>query len=79
MAQQGMYDPKGELFGYVDGKRVYDFDGTPVGEIRSEGKRRAIYALNGEKIWTLIGDGIYASNGHAIGYLGSPYHDDAFD
>ena len=76
MARQGIYDTRGELFGYVDGDRVYDLNGDLLGEIRRAGKRRAVYALGGEKVWNLSGDGLFSLKWEEVGYLGSPYRDD---
>ena len=73
MARQGIYNTQGELFGYVDGNRVYDLDDVLLGEIRRHRKRRAVYTLDGQKMWHLSGDGIYSLNWKPVGYLGSPY------
>jgi YD repeat-containing protein len=75
VARQGIYDTQGELFGYVDDDRVYNLDGALVGEIRRQKKRRAVYSLDGEKVWNLSGDGIFSPKWEPLGYLGSPYRD----
>ena len=72
MSSQGIYDTKGELFGYVDGNRVYTLNDQLTGEIRLDKKRRGVYSLSGEKIWNLSGDGLYTLDWEPVGYLGSP-------
>jgi len=72
MARQGIYDTLGEQFGYVEGNQVYNLDGVLMGEIRREKKRRAVYSLDGEKMWHLSKDGIYSLSWEPVGYLGSP-------
>jgi hypothetical protein len=70
--KQGIYDRNGEVFAYLEGSQVYNLDGVQIGYRRDE----AIYGNDGEKLWAIEGDGLYAG-GESIGYLGSPLvHDD---
>ncbi len=70
--KQGIYDREGVLLGYIEGDRVYDRDGVQTGYRRGA----VIYAANGDKVWTVEGDGLYV-DGASVGYLGSPLmHDE---
>lgn len=73
--QQGLYDTEGVLFGYVEGNAVFNLDGHLMGDIVQEGKRRVVYALDGEAKWHISGDGVFALNWEPVGYLGSPRRD----
>jgi hypothetical protein len=75
VARQGIYDTEGQIFGYVEGENIYNLASVLMGEIRREGKRRAIYTLDGEKVWNLSGDGIYTLGWEPVGYIGSRYRD----
>jgi hypothetical protein len=64
---RGVIDRKGEQFAYVQGHNVYTLDGEPTGYIEGE----YILDMAGNRMWRLVGDGIYSLNGaETIGYLG---------
>lgn len=65
---RGIVDRKGEQFAYLQGKTVYTLDGEPTGHVEGE----FIIDLAGNRMWRLVGDGIYALDGsETIGYLSS--------
>lgn len=67
MNEQGIYDPEGELFGYVEGNLVYTLDDEQVGTVQGG----QIVNLEDEPMWIIKGDGLYTPDGDAAGYLGS--------
>jgi len=63
---RGLVSPKGEQFGYVIGDALFTLDDEPAGYLRGD------YVVNmaGERVWRIVGDGIYSLNGmESIGYL----------
>ena len=68
MSSRGLYDRSGEVFGYLDGTRVFDLDSRQIGELRG----RVIYDLEDERRWLVDGDALLDLRGNVIGYLGEP-------
>ena len=69
MKSRGIYDKKGELFGYLVGTLIYDLDDTQKGFIRDG----VIYAMNNEEQWILRGDGLFSPRGESVGYIGESF------
>ena len=64
---RGLISPKGELFAYIEGSRLFTLDGEPSGQIEKD----YIVDLAGNRVWRLIGDGVYTLDGNeTIGYIG---------
>lgn len=69
---QGLISPKGELFAYRQGNRLYTLDDELTGHI-TDGY---VTDLAGAPRWRIIGDGVYTLDGlEAIGYFGAPIPD----
>ena len=66
MTTRGLYNRDGEVFGYLQGSRVYDLQGNQTGEMRD----RTIYDLDGTRRWLIDGDALLDLRGNVIGYLG---------
>ena len=65
---RGVIDRKGEQFAYVNGNVLYTMDNEPTGRIEGN----FIVDLAGNRIWRLVGDGVYLLDGsETIGYIGS--------
>ena len=63
---RGLIDRKGEQFAYLDGLTLYTIDGEPTGYVQNG----FVVDLAGNKVWRIIGDGIYSLNGaETIGYF----------
>lgn len=68
MLSQGLHDPKGELFAYLEGSVLYTLEGEATG--RLEGGY--IVDTTGNRIWRVEGDGVYSlETGQAVGYFSS--------
>ncbi len=66
MRYRGLYDPKGELFAYLDGLVLYSLDSEPSGRIEND----FIVDADGNKIWRIFNDGVYSLDSmEAVGYL----------
>lgn len=66
---RGLIDRKGEQFAYLQGSTLYTLDGEPTGQLRNG----FIEDLAGNRIWRVVGDGVYALDGsETIGFFGSP-------
>ena len=64
---RGLIDRKGEQFAYLSGNILYTMNGEPTG--RKEGD--FIVDLAGNKVWRIVGDGVYSLDGmETIGYFG---------
>jgi hypothetical protein len=75
-SMQGVYDYRGECFGYIVGNILYDLQGEASGLVTP----KAITALDGTLIWHRDRDGLYDLHWESVGYIGSPtkeeeYHD----
>ncbi len=69
---RGIYDYRGECFGYVAGNKVYDPEGQHVGYLTEH----SMTALDGTFIWHRHKDGLYNQHWESIGYLGSNFQED---
>ncbi len=64
---RGIVDRKGEQFAYVQGRNVHTLDG----ELTGYGEGEYILDTAGNRMWRLVGDGIYSLDGaETIGDLG---------
>ena len=69
---RGLIDRKGEQFGYLQGNTLFTLDGEPTGYLRDG----FIEDLAGNRIWRVVGDGVYALNSsETIGFLGAERND----
>jgi hypothetical protein len=65
-------DPKGEQFGYVQGDRVFTLDDEVTGRIAGG----YVVDLAGNKVWRVIGDGVYELDTMMpVGFLTEPSPD----
>jgi len=70
---RGLIDRKGEQFAYLIGNVLYTLEGEMSGRL----EKGFIVDLAGNKIWHVVGDGIYALDGsETIGYLGTERRDE---
>jgi hypothetical protein len=72
---RGVYDYRGECFGYILGNTLYDLKGQAVGLVTA----KAITALDGTLIWYRDRDGLYNLHWENIGYIGSPMKEGSYD
>ena len=63
---RGMYNRDGELFGYLQGSRIYDLDGVQTGVVRG----RVIFDMNGDRRLRIDGDALLDIRYNVVGYLG---------
>jgi len=64
---RGVYDYKGECFGYIEGDKLYDLVGKHSGFVTPT----AINDLQGNLVWHRDEDGLYDRHWVSIGYIGS--------
>jgi hypothetical protein len=65
---QSVFDRRGEQFAYLVGGMLYTLMNQPTGRL----EQGFIVDLEGNPVWRVVGDGIYALDGsETIGYLGS--------
>jgi len=70
---RGLIDRKGEQFAYLIGNVLYTLAGEESGRL----EKPFIVDLSGNKIWRVVGDGVYTLDGsETIGYLGTERRDD---
>lgn len=63
---RGLYDRKGEQFAYLEGNVLYTLEDEVSGYLRDG----YIVDREGNRVWRVIGDGVYSLDGEeAIGYL----------
>lgn len=63
---RGVIDRKGEQFAYVQGNTLFTLAGEPSGYLRD----KFVEDLAGNRIWRIVGDGLYSLDGsETIGYL----------
>lgn len=66
---RGLIDRKGEQFAYLQGNTLYTLDDEPTGQLRDG----FIEDLAGNRIWRVVGDGVYALDGNeTIGFFSAP-------
>jgi hypothetical protein len=65
---KGVYDYRGECFGFIDEGKLYDLDGKLSGYVSN----KAITSLDGKLVWHRDRDGLYDLHWLNIGYIGSP-------
>jgi len=54
MSTRGIYDRKGEMFGYMDQEIVYDLDGNRIGVVHG----KLVHDVNDAPMWLLDGAAI---------------------
>lgn len=65
---RGLIDRKGEQFGYFVGNALYTLEGEPTGRL----EKTFIVDLNGNRMWRVVGDGVYSLDGmETIGFISS--------
>jgi hypothetical protein len=73
---RGLIDRKGEQFAYFVGNTLYTLEDEPTGRLEES----YIVDLNGNRIWRIVGDGVYSLDGlETIGYISSETLDEAPD
>lgn len=70
----GLYDYRGECFGFLAKDKLYDLDGQHVGNV----KANTITTLTGEFVWHVYKHGIYNKHWESIGYIGSSVEEDGY-
>ena len=72
---RGLIDRKGEQFAYLQGGTLFTLDGEATGRLRGE----FIEDLVGNRVWRVVGDGVYTLDGsETIGFFGDK-RDEQFD
>lgn len=69
---RGIYDYRGECFGYIENGHLYNLEGKHSGYINNN----AVTSLDGTLIWHVDRDGLYDKHWTSIGYLGSEERQD---
>ena len=70
---RGLIDRKGEQFAYLLGNVLYTLAGEESGRL----EKSFIVDLAGNKIWRVVGDGLYTLDGsETIGYISTERQDD---
>lgn len=65
---RGVYDRKGEQFAYLQGDKLFTIQDEPTGFRRGD----YIVDLNENRVWRIVGDGLYSLDGsESIGYIGT--------
>lgn len=62
---RGLYDYRGECFGYIDGDKVYDLNGRHSGYYTPQ----AINDLQQQRVWSIDRSGLYNEHWECIGYI----------
>lgn len=63
---RGIVDKKGEQFAYIEGNILFTLEGEPSGSVGKE----YIYDLAGNKVWRVVGHGVYTLDGsQSIGFI----------
>lgn len=69
---RGLIDRKGEQFAYFVGNTLYTLDDEPTGRL----EQKFIVDLSGNRMWRVVGDGVYSLDGmETIGFIGSEVPD----
>ena len=70
---RGLIDRKGEQFAYFVGNTLYTLEDEPTGRL----EKSFIVDLNGNRMWRIVGDGVYSLDGmETIGYISSETPDE---
>lgn len=70
---RGLVDRKGEQFAYLLGNMLYTLDGEPTGRLDGS----FVVDLAGNRVWRVVGDGIYSlDSSETIGYFSSEVPDE---
>ena len=70
---RGLIDKKGEQFAYLQGNTLYTLDGEATGRLEGD----FIVDMAGNRMWRVVGDGVYSLDGaETIGYFSSEKPDD---
>jgi hypothetical protein len=70
---RGLIDRKGEQFAYFAGNTLYTLEDEPTGRL----EKSFIVDLNGNRMWRIVGDGVYSLDGmETIGYISSETPDE---
>jgi hypothetical protein len=72
---RGIYDYRGECFGYTANGKIYDLDGRLAGYLTLQ----AVTTLKGQFMWHVSGDGLYDKHWVSIGYIGGARKDNDDD
>ena len=73
---RGLIDRKGEQFAYIVGNTLYTLEDEATGRL----EKSFIVDLNGNRIWRIVGDGVYSLDGkETIGYISSERLNEAPD
>ncbi len=73
---RGLVDRNGEQFAYFVGNTLYTLEDEPTGRL----EKSFIVDLNGNRIWRIVGDGVYSLDGmETIGYISSETLNEAPD
>lgn len=72
---RGVYDYRGECFGYIANGKLYDLEDNHYGDV----SRTEVTSLNGKLIWHIDRDGLYDLHWQSIGYIGSRVQDGEHD
>lgn len=63
---RGIVDKKGEQFAYIEGDVLYTIEGERAGTVGEN----FVYDLAGNKIWRVVGHGVYSlDGGQSIGFI----------
>ncbi len=71
MSTRGISNRDGEVFGYLEGNRIYDLQGQQTGVVQGQ----VVYDLDGGRQWLLDGDALLDLKGNVVGYIGAPVSD----
>lgn len=69
---RGVYDYKGECFGYITGDKLYDLSHKHSGYVLKD----QITDLLHRKVWNRDRDGLYDEHWVSIGYIGKEISED---
>jgi len=71
---RGLVDKKGEQFAYFVGNTLYTLEDEPTGRL----EEAFIVDLSGNRMWRVVGDGVYSLDGmETIGFISSEVPDQA--
>jgi len=69
-----LVDKKGEQFAYFVGNTLYTLEDEPTGRL----EEAFIVDLSGNRMWRVVGDGVYSLDGmETIGFISSEVPDQA--